>query len=206
MTTLAELRDKVANDIRDPLFATFTESQVDALINAGVNEVSRVYPKELLDDVTLVADTYSYATEARQVFRVEHYRDNRVHALLYPNEADSSQGGWEVFAGEIHLPQGFVDHASIGSDFVRLWGYGERAQLTADAQVLDADADGEWGIRYYARWQAFQAMLHDRALFKQWQGVSQNTDITPAQLQQDVLTYAGEWERHRNRLRRLRRV
>ena len=45
-------------------------------------------------------------------------------------------------------------------------------------------------------------MLSERALFTQWQAASQNSDISPTQLNQMVALYAGEWDRARNHLRR----
>jgi hypothetical protein len=207
MTTLAQLRSSVANDIRDPGMATFTPAQIDSLINAGINEVARVYPKEILQDITPIALTYSYPTTALQAFRVEWYRSGAFWSSIPHNEdSDGSQAGWEVWAGNLILPKSIVSAAVPATDLFRVWGYGGRAQLTTDGQVLDADADGEWGVRMYARWSAYQSMLADRALYKQFQGMTQNTDISETQLQQNVALYAQEWNRHRNHLRRLRRV
>lgn len=205
MTTLAELRTMVARDIRDPLFATFTTTQVDDFINGGMSEVSRVYPREVIEDVTPVVDQFAYTTEARHPFRVEFYRDTVFQSVLPPNEDESSQGGWEWFADQLHLPQSHVNQTTV-DDFWRVWGYGNRAQLTSDAQVADLDDAGEWAVRAYSRWMAYQTMAAERSLFKQWQAQSQNTDISPTQLQNMVLTYAQEWDRQRNQLRRLRRV
>jgi hypothetical protein len=207
MTTLATLRSLVANDIRDPLFSSFSSDQVDSLINAGINEVSRFYPKEMLADIVPITATYSYATSVLQAFRLEMYRDSAFYRSVPQNDHDeSAQAGWELWAGNLLLPKGVVDASIPATDFFRLWGYGGRAQLTSDAQVLDADVDGEWGVRMHARWSAFQVMLADRSLYKQWQAISQNSDISPTQLQQMVLLYGQEWDRQRNHLRRLRRV
>jgi hypothetical protein len=207
MTTLAALRTAVATDIRDPNFATFNPTQINALINEGVNEINRFYPKEVLHDIVPVASTYSYTTTAAQAFRVELYR-NSIFARSIPQNADeeSAQGGWELWAGSLMLPKTTVDAMVPATDFIRVWGYGTRAQLAADAQVLDADTDGEWAVRLYARWQAYTLLNAERALFKQWQAISQNTDISATQLQTDVSLFAQEWDRHRNQLRRLRRV
>lgn len=207
MTTLAQLRVMVASDIRDPLNATFNTTQIDYFINAGVNELNRFYPKEILDDITPVALTYSYATDAAQAFRVEVFRDTAFLRSIPANlDDDSAQGGWELWAGNLMLPKPTVDAMVPATDFIRVWGYGSRAQLTDAAQVLDADTDGEWGVRLYARWQAYTVLNAERALFKQWQAQSQNTDISATQLQTDVSLFAQEWDRHKNHLRRLRRV
>ena len=91
------------------------------------------------------------------------------------------------------------------TDSLNLWGYAPRARLVDDEQVTELDMDGEYAVRAYARWAAFQFMLADRSVYKQWQGASQNTDISVNQLEQLVTIYSREWEQSRNRLRMLRR-
>ena len=122
MTTLAELRIQVANDIRDPLMATFPAPQIDALINAGMNEVSRVYPKETIESVTPLAGTYTYAVEADAVFRVELQRNGVFQRYIPENEDVSSQGGWEFWANMLRLPAPTVDAMIPDTDSLDVWG------------------------------------------------------------------------------------
>ena len=105
----------------------------------------------------------------------------------------------------MRLPRSVFDSAVPATDEIHLWGYAHRPQLVVDADVSVLDDTAEWGVRRYARAQAFALMQNDRALFKQWQGASQNTDVSPNQLNQMVSLYASEWDRTRNYLRRLRR-
>lgn len=202
--TLVQLRTGVARDIRDPNFRTFTAPYVDDLINAGIEEVGRLYPKESILTLTPVPGQADYAMPTIQTaFRVE------VVSAGQTQEMDENTGvsgsGWEVFAGSLRLPQGAANSLS-GSSTLRVWGYANRTQLAADGDVSDLDSTAEWGVRRYARAQAFTAMNNDRALFKQWQGQSNNTDVSPNQLNQMVSLYSSEWDRQRNYLRRLRRV
>lgn len=206
MPTLTELRTKVSRDLRDPNKRTFLDTYLDDFINAGAEEVGRVYPPEVIDAIAPVAATYAYATECVTAFRAELWRSGRFHTLLTDGQAgDDSQAGWDLFAGMFRLPKTMLDAAVPATDEIRLWGYGTYPVLVNPADVLTIDATGEQGIRRFIRAHAFQLMHADRALFKQWQGQSNNTDVTVNQLNQMVAFYTGEWDRTRNYLRRLRR-
>jgi len=206
MTTRAELRVKVSRDLRDPTNTTFSTAEVDDLVNAGIEEVSRVYPREVLEVVAPVAATYSYVIGATQAFRLEVFRSGVFYATLQPNEGEDTQTGWEIWDGSLRLPKHVIDLMVPATDSMRLWGYAPRAQLTTDAQVAQLDDAAEWGVRRYCRAIGFALMHADRAKFKQWQAASQNTDTSNNQLLQMVSLYTSEWDRTRNYLRRLRRV
>lgn len=203
--TLAQLRTKVARDLRDPNMRTFLAAYVDDLINGGIEEVSRVYPREVVVEVAPVASTYAYTVDIDTAFRAELWRSGSLVTTLTENDGTSSQTGWELFAGQLRLPSSVIDSSTPATDVIHLWGYADRPQLEDDTDVSVLDDTAEWGVRRYARSQAFALLQNDRALFKQWQGASQNTDVSPNQLNQMVSLYASEWDRTRNYLRRLRR-
>jgi hypothetical protein len=207
MTNFGQMKTNLALDVRDELNVAFTTTMLGSFIVEGVAEVSRVYPKEALDDITPVAATYDYATLIVQAFRLEWYRSNTFYSSIPMNEHDqSAQAGWELWTNRLYLPKPIVDASVPATDYYRLWGYEERLRPVADGDIVDVDEQGEWAVRAYGRWRAYQAMSAERALFKQWQAISQNTDISPSQLQQSVLIYSGEWQSRRNQLRRLRRT
>lgn len=202
--TLVQLRASVARDVRDEGMKTFKQPYLDDLINAGIEEVGRLYPKETVLTLTPVVNQTDYAMPTIQTaFRVE------VVSAAGTQEMDADTGesgsGWDVFAGSLRLTSSAAK-ALNGAQQLRVWGYANRTQLVADSDVSDLDSTAEWGVRRYARSQAFTAMNNDRALFKQWQGQSQNTDVSPNMLNQMVSLYSSEWDRQRNYLRRLRRI
>jgi len=207
MADLAELVVMVARDLRDPTLTTFSEGEVEDLINAGIEEVNRVYPREVIDSIAPIAATYSYATVCVQAFRLEVFRSLAFYATLQPNEGEDTQTGWEIWDGALLLPKHMIDQMVPATDVMRLWGYANRAQLehggNDDAELDDS---AQWGVRRYARATGFALMHADRAKFKQWQAASQNTDTSNNQLQQMVSLYTSEWDRTRNYLRKLRRT
>lgn len=205
MGTLLELREAVAGDIRDPNFATFTTGEVDDFINAGQADVNRAYPLQAFEVLQAVADDTEYATTLASVFRVDILRDDIYWRDLPQADGVAAQSGWEHHAGLFLVPRSIAVALEPTRDSYNLWGYRYRARLETDEQVTELDTDAEFAVRAYARWAAYQTMLADRTVFKQWQGVSQNTDISVNQLEQLVGIYSREWEQARNRLRMLRR-
>jgi hypothetical protein len=205
MGTLLELRTAVASDIRDPNFSTFTTDQVDDFINGGQADINRSYPLQVFEDIPYVSGQARYPTTLSTIFRVEVFRDDVFYALLAESSGIEAQDGWDVHAGILVLRGDLLRSLDEDTDVFNLWGYRDRARLVADNQVTELDMDGEYAVRTFSRWAAFQFMLGDRSVYKQWQGASQNSDISVNQLEQLVTIYSREWEQTRNRLRTLRR-
>jgi hypothetical protein len=204
--TLTELQNSCARDLRDPNQRTFTDPILTDLINAGQEELSRVYPREMIASGPIIAGTTSYTMEITQAFRVEVWRNNVFRSIVPSGEdADNSQAGYDIFAGALRFPKALIDSLSPTTDTFKVWGYATYPQLVLGADESMLDDAGEWGVRRYVRSQAFQQMHADRAQFKQWQGQAQNSDVTPNMLNQMVSFYTSEWDRTRNHLRRLRR-
>lgn len=205
MTTLLELRTAVASDIRDPNFATFTTDQVDDFINGGQADINRAYPLQVFEDIQYVDGQAAYPTTLSTVFRVEVYRNDKYFSILAESSGIEAQDGWDVHAGILILRGDLLTLLDEDTDAFKLWGYRDRARLVTDSQVTELDMDAEYAVRTFSRWAAFQFMLGDRSVYKQWQGTSQNSDISVNQLEQLVTIYSHEWEQTRNRLRTLRR-
>lgn len=207
MPTLAELQDACSRDLRDPNKRVFTDVYLTDLINSGQEEVGRIYPRELLATVAITGGTYTYTMpDAVDVFRVEVWRNGGFSSLVPPAaDAESSQVGWDLWAGSLRFPKAFIDGLSASLDSLRVWGYGRYPTLVNDNDESLLDQSGEQGVRRFVRSQAFQTMHADRAQFKQWQGQANNSDVTPNMLTQMVAFYTSEWDRTRNHLRRLRR-
>lgn len=202
------LREGVARDVQDPTFETFTEQEINDLINEGIVELNRIRPKEYVGNVVLTDGVFDYDLYALAriigVFKVEVWRDDAYyHSPLGATE--NSATGWDFFAGRLLIPSGWAFDAT--TDTLRIYGYADRDILTLDEEVLDAeDAEDEHLIRAYIKHTVFQRLVADRALYQQWQVQSNNTDVSPTQLLGMEQVYRSTWDRLRNRARRLRRV
>lgn len=214
MSTLSELRSQVARDLRDPDHKTFLADHVDDLINAGIEEVSRVYPREVIAALAASTGTTTYdltsivTGRVVDIWRLELWR-NSVFYMGIPRAADPDEGsqqGYDAYAEDLAIPVGVANAIVTATDELRVWGYAEYDQLGADAQQSQLDVSGEWAVRRYSRASAFELMQADRSQFAQWQAASQNTDVTTNQLTQMVALYRAEWDAYRGRLRRMRRT
>jgi len=204
--TLVDLRGRVARDLRDPQLLTFATADIDDFINFGIAEVNRVYPLEGIEEVDIEDVTITeYATLLTSVWRVEVWRNGEFNMRLTPNDADSSRGGWEIWNGNLSFPS-LKNYLNADTDIIRLWGYRERDTLTAEDDVLESDIDAELGVRTYAAQQGYSRLISDRSLFQQWQTQSNNSDVSPTQLNGMYAMRVGEWDTLRNRIRRIRRV
>ena len=205
-----DLRDAVASDLRDPLHKAFTDTQIGDLVNEGIAELNRLRPLERIESLPLVEGSKAYATTLQGVFLVEGKRQGEPAYWPIP-ETDyaagvGSQGGWTLFGGFLVLP-GLMTPLDPDVDDIRVWGYRDRNELVADSDVPQfIDLTDEQAVRSYARYTALEMLLHDRALFQQWQTQTNNSDISATQLLQAASTLQGQWDTLRKRVARLRRV
>jgi hypothetical protein len=205
--TRVSLRTSVQRDLRDPTAQTFLAAEVDDLINIGILEVSRVYPKEqrISVDVTL-ADQRTFIIGATSIFRVEVVKEGvtvfgvRVNAL-----ENHAQSGWDYHGGVLYLPE-FVGPLDAALNSLNVWGYWPRATMHLDADVLDGNAECEYAVRAVATATGYQRLQNDRALFQQWRTNPLNSDVSPNQVAQMADFYMAHWDRLRKRIRIIQRV
>jgi hypothetical protein len=62
-----------------------------------------------------------------------------------------------------------------------------------------------YSVRSYAKSEGYDLLSHDRSLFSQWQGQTNNTDVSPTQMMQMAGNAKQEWDRHRGLIRTVRR-
>lgn len=210
MTTLLELTEGIARALRDPDGKTFEPDTLRDLVNSALAELSRIDPLEKAETITPVLDTFSYATTITEPVRVEvwtlnpvrHYTTLRPSA---PEYANSSETGWDVWAGSLRLPYSAVDMLDPATYELRLWGYGPRLHLTELTDIAEVDEDGHWAVHEYAVLQGYERLASDRMLFTQWQTGQNATDTSMAGVLNAVSIWTQKWERRRKQLTQLRR-
>lgn len=202
------IRTAVSRDLRDPDGETFTEEELNDLLNLALVEVGRIYPKQQVEELTITADGQAiYPTEAYALFRVEVLQENQTPSGIPLNGLDTSgEGGWDLHAGALYLPQYAARSLKADTHSLRIWGYWPRELFTSDTDTLDGDADTEFAVRTVATLNGYQRLQNDRLLFQQWLTNTGNTDVSPNQLAQTADMYQSQWREMRNRLRTLQRV
>jgi len=202
------LRAALARDLRDPALETFTEEELNDLLNLAVVEVGRVYPKQQVQEIALDDDHQEvFVIEAQSIFRVEVLQEGYDPSGIPFNGSEyTAQGGWDLHAGNLYLPR-FATRGLVADDHsLRIWGYWPRELMSDDADTLDGDAECEYAVRTVSTLNGYQRLQNDRLLFQQWLTNTGNTDVSPNQLAQTADLYQSQWREMRNRLRTLQRV
>ena len=233
MPTLTEMRDRVYRDLADDNQVVFTTLQVDDFIRAGIAELNRVAPVDRYEDITPLDQVTEYAVDIVRPYRlvVRSYDGNEVGSFPMVDPNDMMYGSLWGYrfrtAGEggvVELPlsvvQRFVGIEQNAPTF-RLYGYGNRdipyiTQELADpedpqSELIDIDpetslnGDEEYSVRQFAKAEGFTLLTHDRSLFAQWQGQTNNTDVSPVMMMNMAGMARSEWDSRRGLIRVLRR-
>ena len=212
MTTLAQLRTKVADDIRDPDAKTFDQTAVDSMINSAIAEVGRLAPARFQEDIDPVENQFEYTlqqgvfTEAVpeiEVSRVELWDTTTTPMMPRQMIAPASQGyvnfsgtGWYNRDGVLEVPYDLVRF--MGSDvanyLLRVWGYRPYPSVSADADVIPVSGEREEAVRDYVLVKALKRLSMERDLFTQWQTRAGNTDVSPASLMNMLNIATADWK------------
>lgn len=224
MTTLVELRTKVADDLRDPDGRVFDTGDLDSFINSGLTEVGKIAPARFQEDLDPVENQFEYTlqsgvfTEAVpeiEVRRVELWDATTTPIkpvkLIYPADqayVNFSNTGWSLRDGVLELPYDLVYF--IGSDIThylfRVWGYRPYPAVSADADVIPVSGEREQAIRDYSMLLALKRLVNERDLFTQWQTRAGNTDVSPASLMNALTIARQDWKERSRSIAVLREV
>lgn len=215
MTTYLELQSKVSRTLQDPDQQTFDPQTVKDMIAAAWAEVGLISPERFIEDLTPVDDQIAYPIRANifpdgnddirlvsvEVWDATAVPDRPIRwieaASSHPTGLSYSEAGWQFWGGFINLPYRWVaflkDHEA--DYFLRVRGYSPWANLVDDADVVPFSAGIEEALVIYCYIEALRRLIGNRALFTQWQTRSNNTDVTPAALMNDLNIAQEEWRR-----------
>jgi len=224
MTTLAELSQGVWRDLADEADPhTFTTIQVEDFIRGGIAELNRASPTDIALDIPLVIDpetgaitqfSYDIAVALPYLVEVIRLSDGSSFSLSEPVDGWVGSGGYDfrktATGGVIVFPAWFMNNFDGTTFGIRVHGYASRP---LPASVVDPtpspetglSPDEEYTVRAYAKMAGFDMLSHDRSLFAQWQGQSNNTDVSPTQMMQMAAGSKSEWDRQRGLIRVVRK-
>lgn len=212
-TTYGELQTKVSRALRDEGHKTFPVDVVKDMIQAGWAEIDRIAPQQFLEQITPEADTLQYSLRTAdfdqpvpevEVVRVEVWDSSTTPAkpfrfvepaAAHPTGLTYSQAGWSVWGGILFIPNRVEDMIDPLTHVIKVWGYSPWPPVTDDSDVLPFGKTLEEAIVLYTFIEAARRLLANRTLFTQWQTRSNNTDVTPAALMNDMNMALDEWRR-----------
>lgn len=215
MTTFLQLKTGLADDLRDATNGTFDDTELGDLINAAIEEVGTLAPLEYQEDITVVADTLTYALRSAAnsanpeivLSRIEVWDTTVIPSafvsLLNPVRREysfQSDSGWYVWNGTLYLSNSIEAQLVVGTHVLRTWGYSPYLQLSGDSSTTDVPAALIWAVRECAAAHASDRLLSDRALFQQWIAMTHNTDVSVAGLIGILGAKRTNWERRRRQL------
>jgi len=210
MTTFAEIRTKVSTDLRDVDGKFFDAGVIGDMVNAALTEVGRIAPERFQEDITPVADTLRYVvrsdiaggvTPEIELTTCEIWDGSTVPATrtahLQPLSAqpvNDTQNGWRMWGGYLELPVSVVTQLVPATDLIRVWGYAPYPVLVNDADVLATSSELTQAVRDYCTIEGLKRLTAGRAVFTQWQTRTNNTDISPAMLVNDLAQAESNWK------------
>lgn len=121
MANRADIRAKIQRELRDPDGNSWSDAELNDLINAGIDAVSDLSPRELREDITytfpetIVQGSWGKIKEITlvnpftNIFRVEILDNNsRLHTSLPRGVDEGSSSGWEWFNNKVIIPENWV--------------------------------------------------------------------------------------------------
>jgi hypothetical protein len=188
---------------------------VHDFIREGIVELNRTSPLDGHEEFPLIAGQIEYKTNAHLPYRVELCGPGgyRVEVLQQVEPGDAVTYGWAHRqwgdGGMLELPRSLVDAVMSMADtdrpYIRIYGYANRSMPQVGSDPTGLDPNAEAAVRQYAKSAGFTLLTHDRALFAQWQGQSNNTDTSPTQMMNMAAQATREWQRTRGLIRTVRR-
>ena len=207
--TLSALRTSVRSDLRDTAGATWSDTEVNDLINSGIDWLNDFYPKDAIQ-VTAYTQPVSGAlfsvalTDVNWPFRVDVFDgSNKYRETLWPSSGDGPDSGWDVHNSIIFFPP---HYALSDTGTLRIYGYTGYVQLSANTSTTDMDTSAINAMRVWVQAEAFNRLLSDRVAFQQWQVQSGNSDVSALSLNQIALSNQARIRREESRLRKMRRL
>lgn len=207
--SLTTLRTSVRSDLRDTAGATWTDTEINDLVNSGIDWLNGLYPKEAIQTTAytqpISGELFSVAlTAVNWPFRIDIYTDGgQYRETLWPSTGDGPDSGWEVHNNTLFLAPHYV---LPDTGTMRIFGYTGFVQLSSNTSTTDMDVSAIAGMRVWVQAEAFNRLLSDRVAFQQWQVQSGNSDVSALSLNQIALSNQARIRREETRLRRMRRL
>ena len=222
MATRADIRIQIRRELRDVDGNTWLDTELNDLINAGINAVSDLSPREAVETVTWTAAALGSqfglqkivdpTTTVRNIFRVEVLTvDGMVWQTLPPDNGEGSSSGWSFWQGNVRLPEKYTLPVSYNGGgyeqvVVRIYGYADHTLLDSDATATTLTTREQDAVRVFCTAEALSRLMINRATFQQWQVSSGANNVSISELAVLANSARYRWSQERGKLRKMRRI
>jgi hypothetical protein len=215
--TRSEMQTTVLRALRDPNATVFPPETINDFIVQALADLSGYRPKEQTETALWPLDTITPPfVNFTAIWRVEvqvanGLGDLRTIFIPYGNPSGSdNRAGWDFYGGLLVIPAFWSTRidATIGENPANMvvWGYADRDLPDDDASILDLnDATDLLCVTNHCKAQGFELLNHDRSLYQQWLAATNNTDVSPTQLQGMYSQSEATYQRSRSRNTKMRR-
>jgi len=223
--TLLQMREALSRTLRDPGGSVFGTDTLNDFVAEGLMSMSGYRPIEHGETVVFdpavpgdmqAVEPASLSSVWQVVVRDDANPTAMNQALILPYtgpDQSAMQVGWDFHSGRLYLGRwaanqmdAWAQHIGAPLSLV-MYGYRDRHLPTDDAEVLDLeDGTDQLCLTRECRALGFQLLNNDRALYQQWLAATNNTDVSPTQIQGMLGSALNDVERQRKRSAILRRT
>ena len=226
--TRAEMREVIYRALRDPAGSVFPPDTVNDFINEALMDLSNYRPREESRVVVWNEDTETISPEdvegMSDIWAVQvrvGYADTisasnsggRSTFYIPPMAYGASNvtAGWEMWGPSFRLTNFWVQRIKALRErtdvTLLMFGYADRLLPVEDIDYLDlSNPTDQFCLTQHAKMLGFQTLNADRSLYQQWLSATNNTDVSPTQLQGMLGQAEASFQRIRGRNSVIRRV
>jgi hypothetical protein len=220
--TRLTIRTEIRRDLRDPDGKTWSNDEINDLINAGIDAISDLSPIEDTDTFTAIfpysagsnfgkALEFTPSKTFKNIFRVDVYDgSSRFYETIPVSTGGESDNGWQFWGGKVIMPTYYSYPTTIVGSAeqvtLKIWGYRRHTLFTNDNTASDLTDAEKNAVRIYAQAEALQRLMIDRADFQQWQIASGASDITISELSVLASSARTRWRAEAQRIRKMRQI
>ena len=217
--TRGEFGTAILRVLRDPAGDVFPAEAINDFIAQAMADLSAYRPKEAREVATWPLPTdYVPFEDFTAIWKVEvliqNLNNEYVRSIAIPyvsNSADDNRAGWDFYGGQLLISPFWtyrINSATADQPAeIAVFGYQDRTIPLDDSDILDlSDATDYLCATNHCKYQGFELLTHDRALYQQWIAATNNTDVSPTQLQGMAMLSETTYQKSRSRNTVLRRM
>ncbi len=213
--TRSAFRATVLRALRDPNGTVFTAATVNDFINEAIMDLSAYRPHDVQRGMNWEEDTWSVdagftddVLDIWQVIARANNLDARQRTLFIPHaDYQNDRAGWDYLGqgAGLRISRFWIERLQAWAAreenlTLNFYGYGYRALPSGDASFLDFhNVIDQFCALQHCKMLGFQMLSHDRALYQQWLAATNNTDVSPTQLNGMLTTSEASFDRARRR-------